>query len=284
MSQANKLDWKTYESITKYIYENLGRQEGVVVKGYGVNCKVKGKSGVAHQIDVLTAHNDQGLTYHTAIECKYWKEKVDKDVVMKLASIMEDAEISKGIIVSRSGFTKDGQDYAKFKNIGIVVLREWDEKDEAETPKEFEYGILQVNMNIKVTGPKILQIDLGRNRFLDVQDEFDLFNYYIELKDNKRVAFYDYITDFRLEIASNKRLEVETTKNYKIPESRIFRRGIPEGIELEEIKIIGKLTERDESKKLEYSLVDKVWLIMKSLFDNKQFSFSELGIIVEHKK
>lgn len=29
MSQKKNLDWKTYESITKYIYETLGKEFGV---------------------------------------------------------------------------------------------------------------------------------------------------------------------------------------------------------------------------------------------------------------
>lgn len=280
--EATKIDWKIYESITKYIYETLGQQSGVVIKGYGQNCKVIGESGISHQIDVLITHSDGNRSYDTAIECKYWKQKANKDVVMKLAAIMEDAGISKGIIVTRSGFTKDGEDYAKFKNIGLVTLREWKEDDWDTTLKEIEFGILQINMNIKVTGPKLLQIDLGNNRFLDVQDEFDLFNYYIELKDNKRVPLYDYVTDFRLDITDQNKMEVEITKTYKLFESRLFRRGINESIEFDEINITGKLTKRDESKNLEFRLVDKVWLIMKSIFDNRRFSFLANGIIVEH--
>lgn len=283
MHDNNELDWKSYESITKYIYENLGRQDGVVVNGYGRDCKVTGSSGVSHQIDVLTTHSDGIHTYDTAIECKYWKNKVNKDVVMKLAAIMEDAGISKGIIVSRSGFTKDGEDYAKFKNIGVVILREWNEKDQHAMPKEIEFGILQINMNIHVTGPKILQIDLCNNRFLDVQDEFDLFNYYVKLKDKNRVAFYDYVTNFRLDIANQNKMKVEITKTYKLLGSKLFRRGISESIEFDEVIITGKLTKRDESKNLEFRLVDKVWLIMKSIFDNRRFSFSENGIIIEHE-
>lgn len=53
MSKANKLDWKTYESITKYIYETLGKQSGVTIKGYGSDCKVKGKSGVSLKLMLL---------------------------------------------------------------------------------------------------------------------------------------------------------------------------------------------------------------------------------------
>ena len=284
MLDTNNLDWKVYESITKYIYETLGKQSGVKIKGYGNTCKVIGRSGVSHQIDVLTTHSDGSHTYDTAIECKYWKQKVNKDVVMKLSAIMEDAGISKGIIVTRNGFTKDGSEYAKFKNISLATLREWSENDQDSTPKEFEWGVLQINLNIIATRPKLLQIDLGNNRFLDVQDEFDLFNYYIELKDGKRVPFYDYVTDFRRYVANQKKLEIEIIKSYKLPESQFFRRGINESIRLDVVIITGKLTQNDESENIEFTLVDKVWLIMKSIFDERSFSFSESGLIVEHKK
>lgn len=284
MRDTNKLDWKTYESITKYIYENLGMQSGVVVKGYGRDCKVTGKSGVHHQIDVLTTHSDGGHSYETAIECKYWNKKVNKDVVMKLSSIMEDAGISKGIIVTRIGFTKDGEDYAKFKNIGLVTLSEWNENDQDSRPKEIELGILQIQLNITSTSPKLLQIDLGSNRFLPVEDEFDLFNYYLELKDGKYVPFYDYIKDFRLYVADQEKLDLEMNKTYSFPESRLYRRGITEAIEIDDMTITGKLTRSDKSKKMEFRLVDKVWLIMRSIFESRTFSFSENGVIIEHKE
>lgn len=284
MSTANKLDWKTYESITKYIYQTLGKQSGVTIKGYGSNCKVVGKSGVSHQIDVLTAHADGIHTYETAIECKYWKDKVNKEIVMKVSSIIEDAGISKGVIVTKSGFTKDGLEYAKFKNIGLVELRESTDKDHESNPKEIEIATLQINLNITATRPKLLQINLGNNRHLDVQDEFDLFNYFILLRDGKRVPFYDYVTDFRLDIANQKEMDIEITKSYKLPESHLFRRGISESIPFDEVTITGKLTQNDYNKDLEFTLVEKVWLLMKSIFDERTFSLSENGIIMEHKK
>lgn len=40
------MDWKTYESVTKYIYETLGQQNGVKIEGYGNDCRVIGHSGV----------------------------------------------------------------------------------------------------------------------------------------------------------------------------------------------------------------------------------------------
>lgn len=284
MSESTQLDWKTYESITRYIYESIGKQAGVRVKGYGQTCKVTGRSGVPHQIDVLTTHSDGLHSYDTAIECKYWKEKVNKDTVMKVAAIIEDTGISKGVIVTKSGFTKDGLEYAKFKNIGLVELREPTNKDDESTTKEIEFGTLNIMTNIKVKGPKILKIDIGNNRFLEVENELNLFNYFLILKNGTRVAFYDYVADFRMEVARQNVMDKEIIKNYKVPESRLCNRLIDNTFELDEITLTGQLSQRNESKNLTFTLVDKVWLIMKSIFEKRTFTFSENGLLIEQKK
>ena len=284
MSESTQLDWKTYESITRYIYESLGKQAGIRVKGHGQTCKVTGRSGVTHQIDVLTTHSDGLHSYNTAIECKYWKERVNKDTVMKVASIIEDTSISKGIIVTKNGFTKDGLEYAKFKNIGLVELREPTNKDYESTTKEIEFGTLNIMTNIKVTGPKISKIDIGNNRFLEVENELDLFNYFLILKNETRVAFYDYVADFRMEVARQNVMDKEITKNYKVPESRLCNRLTDNTFELDEIILTGHLSQRNESKNVTFTLVDKVWLIMKSIFEERTFTFSENGLLIEQKK
>ena len=111
--QIETMDWKEYEEITKYIYETLGNAAGTKIVGYGGTCKVKGKSGVSHQIDVLASHSDGVHNYRTAIECKYWDKKINKEIVMKIAEIVEDSGINKGVVVSKMGFTEDGISYAK---------------------------------------------------------------------------------------------------------------------------------------------------------------------------
>ncbi|MBK8042618.1 MAG: hypothetical protein IPK21_08105 [Haliscomenobacter sp.] len=72
------MDWKEYEEITKYVYETLGNAAGTKIVGHGRTCKVEGKSGVSHQIDILTSHSDGVHNYRTAIECKYWDKKLIK--------------------------------------------------------------------------------------------------------------------------------------------------------------------------------------------------------------
>ncbi len=284
MSKANKLDWKKYESITKYIYETLGKQSGVTIKGYSSTCTVKGKSGVSHQIDVLTAHSDGVHTYETAIECKYWKKKVNKDIVMKLVQILEDTGISKGIIVSKSGFTRDGIQYAKHKNIGIVHLREYEEKDLQGNSHQIDIATLDLNIKTHRTRPEITSIDIGDNRKIEIKHEFDYFDFTIILKNGNQVAFYDYVNDFRKQINRLNDKTKPLTGKYKIPESKLLNRQTGEKVDLDEILFTGQLTESGEDRNLEYTIVDKVWLLMKSIFEERTFSFSENGIIIEHKK
>lgn len=282
MPKANTIDWKVYESITKYIYETLGSQSGVTIKGYGSTCKVKGKSGVSHQIDVLTAHSDGIHTYETAIECKCRKEKVNKDVVMKLVQILEDTGISKGIIVSKSGFTRGGIQYAKHKDIGIVHLREYEEKDLQGSSTKIDIGTLNLNIKIHRTRPEIKSIDIGDNRKIEIKDEFDYFDFTIILKNGNQVPIYTYVNDFRKEINRMNDKTKPLTKNYKIPASKLLNLQTREQIDLDEILFTGQLTESDDNRHLNYTIVDKVWLQMKSIFEERTFSFSENGIIIEH--
>ncbi len=283
MSITNTLDWKTYESITKYIYENLGKQSGVTVQGYGNDCKVAGKSGVSHQIDVITSHTEGSHTYETAIECKYWKKKVNKDIVMKLVQILEDTGISKGIIVSKSGFTHDGIQYAKHTNIEIVHLREYEDKDLQGSSKKIDIGTLNLNIKIHRTRPEITSIDIGDNRKIEIKDEFDYFDFTIILKNGNQVAFYDYVNDFRKQINRLNDKTKPLTGKYKVPESKLLNRQTGEKVDLDDILFTGQLTESDDDRHLKYTIVDKVWLLMKSIFEERTFSFSENGIIIEHK-
>lgn len=284
MPRTDNLDWKKYEEITKYIYETLGKQSGVTIKGYGSTCKVQGKSGLSHQIDVITSHTDGSNTYETAIECKCWKEKVNKDVVMKLAQILEDTGISKGIIVSKSGFTRDGIQYAKHKNIGIVHLREYEEKDLQGNSHQIDIATLDLNIKIHRTRPEITSIAIGANRKIEIKQEFDYFPYIIMLESGNLIPFYDYVNDFRKEINRINDKTKPFIKKYKITGSKLINNQTGENLDLDEILFTGQITESDDNRNLKYTIVDKVWLLMKSIFEERTFTFSENGLIIEHKK
>lgn len=283
MSDSKDLDWKTYESITKYIYETLGEKSGVKIKCYGNGCKIVGKSGVSHQIDVLTLHSDGIHSYETAIECKYWKERVNKDIVMKVSEIIEDANINKGVIVSKNGFTQDGIDFAKYKNIGLVELREINSEDLDINSRKINVGELDINLSIIITRPQLLIIDIGNNRKIETGDEFYYFDYSIVSKNGNRVPLITYINNFRQEVSKVEK-NGKLTKHYEIPNAILINNRTNVSLELDGITFTGQLIEIDNSKKIKFTLEDQVWLIMKSIFDERTFTFSENGLIIEHKK
>lgn len=284
MIQKKNLDWKIYESITKYIYETLGKEFGVKIKGYGSTCKVIGKSGVTHQIDVLTSHSDGIHSYETAIECKYWNQKVNKDIVMKLAEIIHDCGINKGIIVCKNGFTHDGIEYAKHKNIELVELREIDDKDLNENPKEIYFADLLLRINTTIRRTEILNIDIGDNRKIEVGDEFKYFDFIVMQENQSNKSLATYITEFRMDVNPNNEKTEKLTKHYEIPNGALYNKETKETLKINGITFTGQLKVTDDNRNLKFSLVDEVWLIMKSIFNERTFTFSESGLIKENKK
>lgn len=274
MSEKGSLDWKKYESITKFIYETLGKEYGVKIEGYGNNCIVKGKSGVNHQIDVLTIHSDGIHNYRTAIECKYWKEKINKDIVMKVSEIIEDAGINKGVIVSKNGFTDDGVSFAKYRNIGLVELREMEEKDWEGRGRIF-------GIRTWIHRPEILEtvIDTVDKTTLESEaTETDKVK--IKLADGDEVPFVDYMTIFKNELHNVGVWQV-FTKGYRLDGAHLINEKSNSKIKIKGIIFTGVLAKLDSN--LKFYPVDQVWLIMKSIFEERTFTISEKGVIREDK-
>lgn len=232
MSENRNLDWKKYESITKYIYETLGKESGVKIEGYGSNCKVKGKSGVNHQIDVLTNHSDGIHNYRTAIECKYWKDKINKDIVMKVSEIIEDAGINKGVIVSKSGFTTDGISFAKHRNIGLVELREIEEKDWKGRGRIFD-------IKTWIHRPEILEtvVDAVDKKELE-REIIEVDKVKIELLDGNKIPFIDYMTTFKKEL-HNIKFWTLFTKSYRLDGANLINEKTNSKIKINEIIFTG---------------------------------------------
>ena len=281
MLEANNLDWKQYETITKYIYETLGKESGVKVKCYGCSCKVTGKSGLSHQIDVLTTHSDGIHEYQTAIECKYWEEKINKDIVMKVSSIIEDASINKGVIVSKRGFTQDGIDYAKYKNIGLVELREIEGKDLEGASTQFDVGVLELGIGVCIHRPEILSIEIDSVEKVPIEKEIWKNNTIIRLSNGNQVPFANYIKEFQNELHNQGKVSETITKRYEISGALLINKQTNSFVNINVITFTGIVKKIDSRSNLKFALVDHVWLIMKSLLEKRTFTFSENGIIIE---
>ena len=283
MTTAHKLDWKKYEAIAKYIYETLGRQSGVKIKGYGSNCKVTGKSGVAHQIDILATHSDGIHEYQTGIECKFWKEKINKDIVMKVSEIIQDAGINKGVIVSRSGFTNDGIEYAKHKNIGLVELREIEEKDLEGKSTKFDVGVLEVHIGCIIHRPEILSIEIDSVEKIQIEKESWKNRDIVRLSNGNQVPFVNYMKEFQNELHRQGKVFQTVKKSYEVVGGHLMNEQTNSSVSINLITFTGVLNKIDNSSNLKFAIVDQVWLIMKSLFEERTFTFSENGIIEEKK-
>lgn len=270
------MDWKDYEELTKYIYESLGKQAGVKVEGYGSSCKVKGKSGIEHQIDILTSHTDGVHSYRTGIECKYWEERVTKDIVMKVAEIIEDARINKGVIVSKRGFTDDAFSFAAHKNIGLAELREIEEGDRNRGRAIPDIPIATLNIKAEIRRPEILNIG-----FVSVNPHFtnkriNPYQYKVRLTDKKEAPLDKYIMSFKEELHRESPDKI-VEKHYELKGATLINHVTQEVTEIDGLKLIGKLTIINADKKLD--IVDKVWMIMKTLFEGKSYFISRSGAI-----
>lgn len=150
------MEWQDYEQLVRSIYQHLGEKRGVTIECSGASCKVIGRSGVAHQIDVLTTFNDGLHTYRTAIECKYWKEKIDKKIVMEVASILNDAGLAKAVIVTTVGYTKDAISFAKSLHVELVTLR-------APTEEDWRGRLRTISMDISLQIPALKSATFDRS-------------------------------------------------------------------------------------------------------------------------
>jgi len=274
MLKNGSLDWKKYEYITKYIYETLGRESGVNIEGYGNNCRVKGISGVNHQIDVLTSHSDGIHIYKTAIECKYWKDKINKDIVMKVSEIIKDAGINKGVIVSKNGFTEDGISFAKYRNIGLVELREIEGKEWNGRKRIFD-------IKTWIHRPEILRtaidiVDKNKKEGEDVKID----KVKIKLSDGNEVPFSNYMTTFKKELHKLDCWQI-FSKGYKLDEAFLINESNNSKVKIRGIIFTGVLTKLKSN--LKFYPVDQIWLIMKSIFEDRTFTISVKGIIREDK-
>ena len=136
------MNWKEYENLTRWIYETIGQAHGVVIEGHGKDCKVVGKSGDKHQIDVLASHSDGFHKYLTDIECKYWNDNVDKDVfsyaVITLLKLMAPVCVH---------LTEEL--YNSLGAVSSIHLEKWPQYDENLTHNKTFTLVIQVNGKIK---------------------------------------------------------------------------------------------------------------------------------------
>lgn len=84
-----------------------------------LNHREQGRSGLLHEIDVLAEKRDAAGVHRVVVECKAWRSAIEKDVIYKLEKVMQDAGLSKGIIVSVGGLRSGARVAAEQAHIEV---------------------------------------------------------------------------------------------------------------------------------------------------------------------
>lgn len=284
------MNWQLYEELVKYIYEQLGKSAGVKIECWGPTSKVKGKSGVYHQVDVLTSHSDGIHTYKTAIECKHWNEKVGRDPVTKLAWILEDARIEKGIVVSQFGFTAGAKDLAEYKNIGLVELRE-------PVNSDWDGLIKDIQINVHLEIPELYDFEFVQSDTMEVNKKENMR----VLSTDVRIHFQDGNT-LSLQEITNRVLctpktdegannaegfswsELHSQENdeqafvVRFPDGTTFSVPVRDGrASIREIRF--KVRQRQYTENINIRGENYVSWIMLAIFENKRFAIGPDGTV-----
>ena len=262
------IGWEDYEDLVKDIYLALGQAHGVEVECWGKSCRVEGPPGSFHQIDVLTCHSDGMHQYRTAISCKYWNQKVGIADVRELAAIVADAKLSKGIVVSRMGFTEPASTYAKSQNIGLVVLRR-------PLDKDWEGLVRRVHINLVVTMPELYDVKMRvapkAGQEAGVIDNIPL--------DFREAVVGQETLDALIQRELRERPSEETYKLEFPPNSVLSIPTDPEhpahGCSIRQLQF--KVTHSQESREIVVTGDDYVFMFMESIFEERRYIFDNEG-------
>ncbi len=226
---------------------------------------------------MLTSHSDGIHTYLTDIECKYWAETINKDIVMKVKAIVDDCLLNKGVVVSKEGFTDDAIAYAKSVNVGLVILRKPIEDD-------WEGRIKTIVLNMHIVMPEITRYEhFVTEVFKEMGNKQVRTDEYIySYPDGTIKTIKDLIDEFQKKLSKDKP-DLELEDEVIFPENTVIKDVSGNKIaKVKSVKISGKLVSYTHTTEIKGE--NHVWLIMKSIFENKTYTISENGEIKDVSK
>lgn len=120
-----------YEKLARDVIDRLAAIKGIqnskVKWNRRLNSRYRKPNGkpFKHQIDVLWEFELNGKQHRVAFECKSWTRPVDFTNLIRFVGVMSDLEDDvKGIIVTRTGYDINVEEYARVRGIGMIILDE----------------------------------------------------------------------------------------------------------------------------------------------------------------
>ncbi|WP_193165500.1 restriction endonuclease [Microbulbifer hainanensis] len=106
--------WKQYQEDAAEYFRSIGLNASTDVTVKGARTK--------HDVDVLVTSHYVGFDITWAVECKHWKNPVNKLHVLGLREIVSDVGADRGILLSESGFQSGAIEAANLTNIQVTSL------------------------------------------------------------------------------------------------------------------------------------------------------------------
>ena len=129
-----------YEKFTRELCERLALYKGLLSSSVQHNVKLRGKSGLNHQIDVYWEYNKDGIVHRFVIECKNYSYGVSIGKVRDFYGVISDLDNVKGIMVTTVGYQKGAKQFADHYGISLKELR---------APRDGETVIGELDMQFK---------------------------------------------------------------------------------------------------------------------------------------
>ena len=149
-----------YEQLTQTIYQailNNDYGENVQVEH---NVEVRGRSGVAHQIDVLWRFKLGNVKHTVIIECKNYASSLTLEKVRNFFGVLHDIGNAQGIIVTKTGFQSGAAEYANYYGIDLKLLKRPTDKDWEGRMKDLHLNIIAKSVASSKSKPLVVQMKL----------------------------------------------------------------------------------------------------------------------------
>jgi hypothetical protein len=130
-----------YERLTQAVYQAILRKEGDDCIEVKHNTDIKGRSGVAHQVDVSWRFRKAGVEHHVLIECKNYASDISLEKVRNLFAVQHDIGNCQGMMVTKTGYQSGVVDFAKYYGIGLKLLGKAKDEDWKDRIKDIEVEI-----------------------------------------------------------------------------------------------------------------------------------------------
>lgn len=140
---------------------------------------------------------------------------------MKLRSIMSDAGIQSGIIVCRSGYTKDTKTYAD--HVGIKLVELWEAGvEDVKQGQVINFTTLDLHIGVTLTRPVITKIDFGFERITEEQQIMAMHYVKMHSLDGREIKFSKCIRAFSDALENEEPFDIITIRKFALSEKLVW--------------------------------------------------------------